>query len=346
MVRRPFIKHICVLILLPVLSVLSSTVHAGPGDEYYNRGRMLETERKYPEAAEAFEMAIREDPEHVLARYHLGLVSMKNILTFARAERMFLEVPKVAMSLQRKPRNDIFFLTGIALGKLYIKSGKHDKAIQLLKSTLSSAPDGSPLDEAYNILGLAYYFERLYGEAIFEFRRAIKYNPNNNEAKFNLKTIRSRLEHYEAGKIYSRVGERKEAIEQYRKAIMLDPRFVEARHRLGLELLAEGNSNLALKELKRAESITSQYRKMFEIWYAQGLAFRSLGRNVEAMNMFQKTIEARPNFAAAHNAAGTILMEMGQYEEAILSFARAIGIDPKTEYVRNMLKASNKKKDR
>jgi tetratricopeptide (TPR) repeat protein len=340
MLLRAYIAAFTVILLL-ICSPPS--VSAGPGNQYYNRGRKLAAAGKYPEAAESFENAIAKDPDHVMARYHLGLVYMKNILTFERAEQMLLEVPLVAMQLTRKPRDDIFFLAGISLGKLYIKSGRHNRAIQLILSVVSSAPPGSPLDEAYNTLGLAYYFERLYGEAIFEFRRAIKYNPDNSEAKFNLKTIRSRLEHYEAGKIYSRIGEQKEAIAQFRKAIGLDPRFVEARHRLGLELLAQGNSTLALTELHRAESITSHYRKMFQIWYAQGLALKSLGKKIEAMNMFQKTIEARPTFAAAHNAAGTILMDMGEYDEAIMYFARAIGIDPKTEYVRNMLKASNRK---
>lgn len=336
-------KKFAALLFILYLACLPAATLAGPGDEHYHRGRELEAAGKYPEAAESFEMAIAKDSDNVMARYHLGLVYMKNILTFDRAERMLLAVPEVAMQLDSKPRNDIFFLAGISLGKLYIKSGKHSRAIQLILSVISSAPPDSPLDQAYNTLGLAYYFERLYGEALFEFRRAVKYNPNNIEAKFNLKTIRSRLEHYEAGKIYSRIGERQEAIAQFRKAITLDPRFVEARHRLGLELIAEGNFVLALKELRRAKSISTNYRKAFEIWYAEGLALKNLGRNEEAMKMYQKTIEAKPGFAAAINAAGKILLEKGAYDEAIMYFARAIGIDPKTEYVRNMLKASNRK---
>lgn len=291
---------------------------------------------KHAEAQETFLRAVSADPDHVEARYHLGLLYSRNILTYDRAENEFLAIPEIAMRAGGSVRDDILFRSGLALSALYLKSNHAAKSAQLVRNVIASAPPGARLDDAYNLLGVCLYYQRFYGDAIFELKRAIKVNPNHVEAKFNLKTIRSRLEHFNAGKIYSRMGERPEAISEFRRAIDLDPRFVEARHRLGAELYTDGRYEEALTELRRADSLSEEYGKAFEIWYAQGLALRRLGRPDEARRLFEKTVEARPRFAPAHNEIGEILLEGGEADAAIRRFVTAIGIDPRTEYVRNL----------
>lgn len=319
-----------------LLALFPGQIHAGLADRYYTNGRELLTLGKYSAAAMEFQKAIAAFPDHVEARYQLALIYTGNVLTYEKAEQELLELPESAMRVGGQARDDILFRAGLALGKLYVRSGRHDQAIPLIKNVIASAPRTASLDDAYNTLGLALYYDRLYDDAIFELRRAIKQNPDNVKARFNLKTIRARLEHFQAGKIYARMGEQDEAISQFRRAIELDPRFVEARHRLGVVLLEKKDYANALKELRRADSISSRYRKAHEIWYAEGLALRSMGRNGEALKMIQKTIETKPSFAAAHNEAGKILLEQGKHDEAIPYFVKAIGIDPRTEYVRNL----------
>ncbi len=327
--------------LLP--SLIPGRGFAGPGDQYYTNGRDFLTLGKPSAAAEEFRKAIAAFPDHVEARYQLALIYSGNVLTYEKAEQEFLELPASAMRAGGQARDDILFRAGLALGKLFVRSGRHDQAIPLIKNVIASAPPNAPLDDAYNTLGLALYYDRLYDEAIFELRRAIKQNPGNVKARFNLKTIRARLEHFQAGKIYARMGEQDEAASQFRRAIELDPRFVEARHRLGVVLLEKKEYADALKELKRADSISARYRKAHEIWYAEGLALRSLGKDGEALKMIRKTIEMKPSFAAAQNEAGKILLDQGKYDEAIPYFVKAIGIDPRTEYVRNLQITFSKK---
>lgn len=313
-------------------------------ERYFAQGRDLQIAEKYEEAAAAFERAVAEYPGHMGARYQLGIIWSRRIMDYDKAEKEFLSIPEIAMNSGGNTRNDMIFRSGLALGKLYIKRGKNERAIQIVRSILSSAPSGAALDDAFNALGLAYYYERSYDDAIFDLRRAIKLNPSNVDARFNLKTIRARLEHFNAGKVYSRTGGRKEAIAAFRKAISLDPRFIEARQRLGLELYLNGEYSEALVELRRAEIITTAYRKTYEIWYTQALALQALGREAEALRKLTATIEARPGFAAAHNKIGELLMAMGQYESAVNCFVKAIGIEPKTDYVRNLQAAMLKQK--
>lgn len=316
---------------------------AGPGDSFYTEGRqqLVAGDRRGAEAS--FRKALRENPDHAESLYQLALIHTRNVVTFELAEQELLDLPAIALRVGESGRDDLLFRSGIALGKLYLRSGRPQLAIQLVRNVIASAPAGSALDDAFNTLGLALYYDRMYEDAMFELRKAIKFNPDNEEARFNLKTIRARLEHYQAGKIYDRMGEPEEAIEQFRKAIDLDPRFVEARHRLGVALLRKGDADDALRELRRADSISSGYRKSYEIWFSEGLAMKSLGMQEDALRQFRKAVEARPNFSPAHNEAGKILLDRGEYDEAIQCFVKAIGIDPRTEYVRNLQVSFSKK---
>lgn len=316
---------------------------AAPGDAYYGEGRQQLVAGQPRDAEKSFRNALRENPDHAEALYQLALLHTKNVLTFELAEEELLNLPAVAARVGGAGRDDLLFRSGLALGKLYLRSGRPLLAMQLVRNVIASAPPRAALDDAYNTLGLALYYDRLYEDALFELRKAIRLNPENREARFNMKAIRARLEHYQAGKIYDRMGEPEEAIDQFRKAIGLDPRFIEARHRLGVALLAKGDAAGALRELRRADSVSTAYRKSYEIWYAQGLAMNALGMPDEALRQFRKAVEARPNFAAARNETGKILLNRGEYDEAIDCFAKAIGIDPRTEYVRNLQIAFSKK---
>ncbi len=291
---------------------------------------------QFDEAAKSFEKAIVEYPGHAEAHYQLGILYSRHITEYEKAEHELIAVPDIAMKAGGRPRDDLIFRAGLGLGKLYVKSGRNEKAIQIVRGILSSAPPTAPLDEAFNTLGLAYYYERLYEEAIFELRRAIKLNPANTSARFNLKTIRTRLEHFNAAKAYARSGDRRNAIAEYRIAIGLDPRFIEARHRLGAELHAVGDNAEAFKELRRAESISPSYRKMHEIWFTEGQTLVSLNRADDAFRAFSRAVAARPGFAAAHNEIGKIHLGKGESSEAVNAFIKAIGIEPRTEFVKNL----------
>jgi tetratricopeptide (TPR) repeat protein len=329
-----------------VLAVLFSGPSYGgitESDRHYSRGRELATSGDTEEATREFERAVAENPQNPEAHYQLGLLYSRSISGHEKAETEFLILPDIAMRAGGKTRDDLLFRAGLALAKLYIKMGRLGIAVPLVKNILASAPVGAPLDDAYNALGLGLYYERLYDEAIFELRRAIKHNPDNLDAKFNLKTIRTRLEHFQAGKLYSRMGDRKGSISEYRKAIGLDPRFVEARHRLGVELLLSGDHAEAFKELKRAEVVSPSYRKAYEIWYAEGIALVRLARTREALVQFGRVAEVRPNFAAVHNEIGKVHFQRGEYDEAITAFARAIGLDARTEYAKNLVLCVTKK---
>ncbi len=329
--------------LLAVLHPCPSYSGIEEADQQYSRGRVLVSAGSFREAEAAFERATRENPRHTEAWLQYATLLSRNILTYEKAEEIFLTLPEMVGNTRGKVRNDLLFRAGVSLGKLYVKSGRSGQAIALLRNVIASAPPGAPHDEAFATLGLAYYYERFYDDAIFEMRKAIKINPENADAKFNLKTIRSRLEHFQAGKLFSRLGDRGQAVAEFRKAIDLDPRFIEARHLLGVELYLAGNPAEALKELRRAAAVSPEYRKVYEIRYAEGLALLRLSNKGEALAKFRQTVLARPTFAPAHNEMGKILLDGEEYDAAIDHFVKAIGSDPKAEYARGLQSAFTRK---
>lgn len=337
------VAFLLLLFLYSPLNPCPSRAGNEEAERLYSLGRERIAEGNHRLAEQAFEKAVAENPLHAEAALQLASLYSRNILTYEKAEDILLSLPEIAGKAGGKGRDDLLFRAGVAMGKLYVKSGRSRQAAALLRNVLASAPVGTPLDEAYAALGLAHYYERLYDDAIFEMRKAIKINPGNADAKFNLKTIRTRLEHFQAGKLFSRIGDHERAVAEYRRAIDLDPRFIEARHRLGVELYLAGNPREALKELRRASLVTAEYRNAFEIHYAEGLALLRLGRPDEAMERFDRTVQARPAFAPAHNEMGKVLLEREEYDAAIDHFVKAIGTDPKAEYARGLQVAMSRK---
>lgn len=305
-------------------------------ERFYSEARSAMSRHANAEALALFRKAVEEDGSNLEARYHLGVLLSNNIATYPLAEEELLGIPDRAMRKEKGGRDDLIFRAGLALAKLYAKSGRNGLAIRLVRSVIASAPPTVRLDEAYTVLGLSLYYERMYDEAILELRRALKINPGNPAATFNLKTIRARLEHFNAARIYSRTGDHAGAIEEYRTSIALDPRFVEARYRLGMELLQVGENAEALRELRRAESVSGNHPKLHEILFGKGLALRNLRQLEEAREQFLAASRRKPAFAPALNEIGKIHLARKEHADAVRWFVEAIALDAKEEYASNL----------
>lgn len=325
-----------------VVALLAPSGLRGEEPEYFQQGRMFLKEGRTEEAIGAFERNLSRNPRHIETVLQLALIHSRHVSSYGKSEAEFLLIPEIAVDLPGRIRDDFIFRAGLHLGKLYIRSGQYRKAIHVLEGTIASAPSETSVDEAYNNLALAYYHERLYDKAILMFRNALKANPENKEAKFNLRMFQARHVHYRVGEIYSRIGDPESAIEALSRAVRIDPRYIEARMKLASELVRAGRNHEALAEFFRAERFSRHFTKNHEIWYGQGLAMAAVGRKAEAMELFRKAAGANPRFAKPHNELGKIRLEEGDFAEAAQSFAIAIQIDPRAEYVQNLQAAIRK----
>ncbi len=111
-------------------------------------------------------------------------------------------------------------------------------------------------------------------------------------------TTRGKLANLQAalGDAYREVGELREAIEAYRKALDRCPEFHDIRQRLGLALREAGLPHRALAEFRRVQRAHPDY---FDAAVQAGLTLYTLGRGDEAVGEWRTVLARNPDHQEA-----------------------------------------------
>ena len=209
-----------------------------------------------------------------------------------------------------------------ARGRKHFERGEIDPALEAFASLLQTRQNFADLPYMVGIL-----FDRKgHLEAAAEsLRKAVRLNPSYAEALLALATVyersgdfdrsrelaqraavvaqgapgsldpttRGKLANLQAavGDAYAEVGERREAIEAYRKALDRCPDFLDIRHRLGMTLREAGLPHQALAEFKR---VLRANPNLLDTRVQLGLTYYSLGRSADALNEWSQVLEAAP----------------------------------------------------
>jgi Flp pilus assembly protein TadD len=154
-------------------------------------------------------------------------------------------------------------------------------------------------------------------------------------------------------------GRRQDAVAALQQAVAGNPRYADAWFRLGIALEKLGDTGGAMAAYDRA---TELQPSLTEAWFRAGALVETLGhreeaigcfrraaangdnsafarlgkartlliedRNPEAELVLRKTLELDPENAMAHDLLGSLLAELGRFDEARDCFQRAIRIAP------------------
>jgi protein O-mannosyl-transferase len=115
------------------------------------------------------------------------------------------------------------------------------------------------------------------------------------------------------------------AMEHYRKAIQINPKYWEALENLGVALVAQGRLDEAIRNHNKAIEINPNDP---DARYNLGIALAAQGRLDEAIESYHKAIQIEPNYELAFYHLGTAFAGQGRWDEAIANFNRAIQINP------------------
>jgi protein O-mannosyl-transferase len=107
-----------------------------------------------------------------------------------------------------------------------------------------------------------------------------------------------------------------------------------ARNDLGLAIMNEGRRREAMDEFRKALALQPDY---FEAHNNLGLALVGGGQIEDAMGEFRKAIQAQPDRASAHNNLGSALLDSGQVDQALAEFQVAIKLSPDYAQAHNNL---------
>ncbi|MCZ6877960.1 MAG: tetratricopeptide repeat protein, partial [Acidobacteria bacterium] len=186
-----------------------------------------------PQAKSAAERALSIDERLALARVSLGCVRSIYERDWAAAESDFRE------AIEIEPRNEHAH-HGYALYYL-IPLGRFDEA----RSELKLAQELDPLNLIINAsVGLPFYFECRYDEAIEEYLYTLEIDPNYGMARYFL------------GQAYAQKGMYRQAITELERAVLLAQGTPESMAALGHAHAIAGNQNKAQELLGELEQMT------------------------------------------------------------------------------------------
>ena len=142
--------------------------------------------------------------------------------------------------------------------------------------------------------------------------------------------------HLLVGDLFARVGRSELSIEQYRRAVALDPAHCGAQHHLANALHRLGQIDAAI--LGYRETITLD-PKNAAVHHNLGLALHGTGKFSEAIAHFRQALTIMPEMAQAHASLGNAHRALGEPRAAIDHYRRALVIAPRSPEVHNNLGA-------
>ena len=130
---------------------------------------------------------------------------------------------------------------------------------------------------------------------------------------------------FEEGRNFQQKGKLSAAERAYKKAIKINPDFVEAHHDLGNVLLDREQPKEAFNTFNKALKLRPRHPMLLT---NLGNALQLQGEFEKAIDWFNKAIIQDPNFAGAHNNLANSLRDLGRYQEAVAVYRQAIEKNP------------------
>ena len=163
-------------------------------------------------------------------------------------------------------------------------------------------------------MGRAFLNEGKIPLAYVEFQKAIKIDPDNKDANYNLGLTCFQLEDYANSKKY------------FLKATAIAPDFPDAHNNLGVAYMQLGQWKEAAESFRRALA-NPIYRTPELAFYSLGLAQYRMGQYEKAIDSFKDSIRRDRNFALPFYGMALAYNKMERFGEAAELMERAIQID-------------------
>jgi tetratricopeptide (TPR) repeat protein len=137
------------------------------------------------------------------------------------------------------------------------------------------------------------------------------------------------------GEAWMREGNYPAAIERFRAALRIHPRYWRAQINLGIALGAQQQPGEARRAFEQALTLAPESSDP-PFYFARWL--RQVGEREEALRLLEAARRLRPEEARSPLLQGEILLELGRRPEALAALTRAAALDPKDPKVRALLR--------
>ncbi|HRZ86817.1 MAG TPA: tetratricopeptide repeat protein [bacterium] len=216
----------------------------------FNKGVKLAKAGKYQEAIQETKRSIELDPNFADAHYNLGEF-------YARTDQKELAIAHYRKYLELSPAATDRQNIGDRIMKL---EGKED--------TL------------YYTRGHDLVKDKKFGDAIDQFKKAVKANPNNAAARNSLALC------------YQETGKLDEALEEFKEVLRIDPGFAQVHYNLGNVYVLREEPEKAVYEYTKAIELDP---KDIDAYYNLGSVLSSQGKPGEAAAQYKKILQINPD---------------------------------------------------
>src|SRR6266516_1778589 len=235
----------------------------------------------------------------------------------------------------------------VDLAIAYFDTNQFAKALEPLSKALAENPQGVA---AHHMAGKTYFMLGEFPRSVSEFETALKLAPNDYDVAYTLglaylkqhqfkpaKLIYDRMLkqlgdrpqlHIVFGRAYRETDFLPEALEEFRKAVALDPKFPRAHYYLGLTyLLKDGASRLndAAEEFKIE---LGRHPDEFFANYYLGIVYLIQKKLELATGLLENASKAQTDNPDPYFHLGQAYGELGQHDKAIEALKKAIALNP------------------
>src|SRR5882672_3043259 len=285
------------------LSAAEAEYSAILSEGYGKLGKIYLVQKDYPKAISTLEAATASAPNS-------GSTLVDLAIAYFDANQFEKALEPLRKALAENPQ-------GIAAhhmaGKTYFMLGEFAKSVSELETALKLAPND--YDVAYT-LGLAYLKQHQFKPAKLIYDRMLKQLGDRPQL------------HIVFGRAYRETDFLPEALEEFRKAIALDPNFSRAHYYLGLTyLLKDGASRLndAAEEFKIE---LARHPDEFFANYYLGIVYLIQKKLEPATGLLEKASKSQPDNPDPYFHLGQAYQELGQHDKAIETLKKSIALNP------------------
>jgi len=130
--------------------------------------------------------------------------------------------------------------------------------------------------------------------------------------------------HNSLGVCHGVLGDYKKAVKEFKSAISLNPEDIMALHNTGLTYTLTDNNNKALEYFLRAYSID---KDVFEVAFQTGKLYFEMKQPDKGLEYLEKAIKLKPESGTAFSSMGDCFTSIGMIDKAVSAYKKAIKLN-------------------
>ncbi|AXE61830.1 tetratricopeptide repeat protein [Candidatus Thioglobus sp. NP1] len=131
--------------------------------------------------------------------------------------------------------------------------------------------------------------------------------------------------HYNLGGLFHELGMLDASIESFEKALSIKPDYAEANNNIGNVFKELGHFDNAIKSFEKAIEIKPSY---FEAHFSLGEIFQDLNNITSAIRHYEVVLLIKPDFAELHNNLAVLYLRIDDIDSALKHLKEAVRISP------------------